>query len=210
RRLETGKKLLEEIAERTGRPPLPVEFRCMSAEALELPAGSVDFILADNVFEHFDDPRAVLVEARRVLRDGGLLAIPIFSSILSKHGLHLKHGLRLPWLNLVFSERTIVDALAWRARRHPELYTMYPGLEGQPQRVRDVRRHRDLNDLTYAEFRRLAAETGFKLRYFKILPTLTGLFLQRIPGLRETRLGDIFSLGASALLVAAPRPGEAA
>ena len=182
-----------------------------------------DAIFADprqaRLYDVFDDDRSDLdayvalageLGARRVLRDGGLLAIPIFSSILSKHGLHLKHGLRLPWLNLVFSERTIVDALAWRARRHPELYTMYPGLEGQPQRVRDVRRHRDLNDLTYAEFRRLAAETGFKLRYFKILPTLTGLFLQRIPGLRETRLGDIFSLGASALLVAAPRPGEAA
>lgn len=207
RRLAEGRKLVEEIAERSGRPALPVEFRCMSATAMDLPAASVDFILADNVFEHFDDPRAVLVESRRVLRDGGMLAIPIFSSILSKHGLHLKHGLKMPWLNLLFSERTIVDALAWRARRHPELLAMYPGLAGDPQRVRDVRRHRDLNDLTYAEFRRLVAETGFELRHFKILPTLTGLFLQRVPGLRNTRLGDVLSLGASALLVAVPRPG---
>ena len=145
---------------------LPIRFAEMNATALDLPDACMDLVLADNVFEHFIEHKGVLREAQRVLRPGGKLLVPIFSSIYCKYGLHLKHGLKLPWANLVFSEKTICEAMQRLANDDPRLFDYYPGLRNNPQRVRDVRRYHDLNDITYKQFKadahkRDSTSTGF-------------------------------------------------
>ncbi len=201
--LSYGRELAEDLGQRLGRP-LPVRFEVMDALALALPDASMDLVLADNLFEHVDPPEQLMRELHRVLRPGGALLVPTFSAIKSKYGLHLKHGLRLPWANLVFSERTIVEALRLQAERRPELYAVYPGLRGQAERVRDVRRHKDLNDLTHAEFLRLAALVGFEVREFQVNKTTLGRVVFRVaPALEQGALGDVLSTSAGALLIKA-------
>jgi len=146
------------------------------------------------------DPMGMLAECSRVLRPGGRLVVPLFSSIYSKFGLHLKHGLKLPWANVVFSEATILRAMQRLAGDNPRLYDVYPGLKSNPQRVRDVRRYRDLNDITYGSFKRMANESGFLLQSFKPFPTRLGMIVRRTPGLRDTVVMDVLSTGASAVL----------
>lgn len=198
--LSVAQRIRSEIETASGRS-LPLAFARMDIHRLGLPASSVDVVVADNLFEHVDDPAGLLAEARRVLRPGGLLVVPTFSSIRSKYGLHLKRGLRVPWANLVFSERTIVEALRIRARREPSLLDVYPGL-ATAKTVRDVRRHRDLNDITYDRFAELAAAEGFEVQGFRIHATPLGQVLRRIlPGAGRTRLLEILSTGASATLV---------
>jgi ubiquinone/menaquinone biosynthesis C-methylase UbiE len=183
---------------------LPVSFEEMSAYALTLPEASFDLVVADNSFEHFLEPEKVLQQAFRVLRPGGGLLVPVFSSIYSQYGLHLKYGLKLPWANLFFSEKTILRALHRLAKDDPRLLDFYPGLANNPQRVRDVRPYGDLNDITYGKFRRMARRTGFELSWFRPFPTRLGVLVARLPLLRHTLLMDVFSQGAGAYLKKPP------
>jgi ubiquinone/menaquinone biosynthesis C-methylase UbiE len=179
---------------------LPVEFVEMSADRLSFAGEQFDLVLADNVFEHFTEPEAVMRESFRVLRPGGGLLVPVFSSIYSKWGLHLKHGLKLPWANLLFSERTIIRAMYRLAEGEPRLYEWYPGLAGKPNRVRDLRRYGDLNDITYSQFKKMAARTGFRVDSFSPYGTRLGKVLARLPLFGDSILADVFSTGATAYL----------
>jgi len=178
-----------------------VEFRLMDAKKLDFGDETFDVVYAENVFEHLPEPAATFAEAFRVLRPGGVLLVPIFSSIRSKHGLHLKRGLKVPWANLVFSEQVIVGAVARRAKRRPELLVSYPGLANDPKSVRDLRRHRDLNYITHADFLKMAAEAGFMVERFEVYPTRLGGLLRALLRLRDHgRVLEVLSTGAGAVL----------
>lgn len=180
---------------------LPIRFGIMDAHHMAFRQESFDLVLADNAFEHFVDPESVMRESFRVLRPGGRLLVPSFSSIYSQYGLHLKHGLKVPWANLFFSERTIVEAMKKLAESDPDLYQqLYPGIGDNPRRVRDLRKYKDLNDITYAKFKSMARLTGFRLEWFRPFTTRIGFFVSRLPWLRESILTDVFSQGAAALL----------
>ncbi len=200
-RFRHGRALWHDIRASCGREAFEIEFREGDSKATGLDADSFDLVFADNVFEHFDAPEAVMREAHRVLRPGGRLLVPTFSSILSKHGLHLKHGLKLPWTNLVFDEATIVEALKLRAARHPELFTAYPRLAEAGPKVREVRAHHDLKHITHAEFLAMADRVGFRVAHFQVHATMAGKLVRRLrPGLERSRLLDVLSTGASAVL----------
>ncbi len=179
---------------------LPVEFAEMDATRMAFSDARFDLVLADNVFEHFTDPEAVMREAYRVLKPGGGLLVPVFSSIKSKHGLHLKHGLKLPWANIFFSERTIIRAMHRLAAANPKLYEWYPGLSDNPKRVRDLRRYGDLNDITYGGFKEMAVRIGFGVESFTAYGTRLGKVVSRLPLVRNSIITDILSTGASAYL----------
>lgn len=198
--LSAAALLRSEVERQLNSLRLPIGFVEMDANHLGVRGDSFDVVIADNAFEHFPEPMVVMKEAHRVLRAGGRLIAPSFSSIYSKYGLHLKHGLKLPWANLVFSEKTIVLALRRRAEDDPSLRDVYPGLASDPLRVRDVRKHRDLNDLTHREFLRMAHDVGFRVESFEVKPVSLGRILGKAPWVRQTRLMDVLSVGASAIL----------
>lgn len=179
---------------------LPVSFLATPAEQMPFADESFDLVLADNLFEHVDDPEGVMKEGSRVLRPGGILLVPNFSSIFSKYGLHLKYGFNLPWANLLFSEEAIIRTLYRLAATDPKMFVFYPGLTGECKRIRDVRRHKDLNDITFKKFKTIARQTGFEIVSFRPSTTLTGWFAKRLPIIRNSVLMDIWSFGASACL----------
>jgi hypothetical protein len=119
--------------------------------------------------------------------------------------MHLKIGLKMPWLNIFFKEETIVNALYKMAEGNKILFEVYPGLINKPKKVRDVRRYGDLNDITYAKFKNLAIENNFIIQNFETLGTrdlkvIAGI-IRRIPGIKNSILADVFSTGASAILI---------
>lgn len=199
--MEYAERLAAEISRRYGPDAtLPVEFLEMNAFQMNFPTDTFDLVVAENAFEHFTEPETVLRESFRVLRPGGRLLAPLFGSRFNKYALHLKHSLRVPWPQLFFSERTIIRAMQRLAVDDPSLHVSYPGLKSDPQRVRDLRKYKDLNDLTYKKFKRIAGEVGFELEWLRPSATRIGKLIARMPFVRNTWLMDVFSMGASALL----------
>ena len=64
-----------EAARAAGAGAANVEFRVGDLYALDLPDGCVDVVLAHSVLEQLDRPMEALVELRRVLRPGGVVAV---------------------------------------------------------------------------------------------------------------------------------------
>ena len=197
------RRRFEFVIEKTNKR-LPVKFINMNATELKFDDHTFDCVIADNVFEHFNDPQKVLSEIYRVLKPKGELVIPAFSSWWSKHALHLKHGLKVPWTNLIFSEKTIVNVLYSLAKDNPEIFKMYPGLKDKPDKIRDVRKYKDLNYITYNSFKKMAKNEGFKILSFNLRGSnrlvILSLIARKIPFLNATNIVDIFSTSASAKL----------
>lgn len=198
---EKGKTVLEE---KYGMAkPLNIKFMNMYGDDLKFPDNYFDMVIVDNVFEHIMNTSGIMKEANRTLKKGGKLVVPVFSSIYSKYGLHLKQGLKMPWANIFFSEKTIVNVMKRLAKDRPELLEVYPGLTGSPETVRDLRKSKDLNDITYKKFKKFAQDSGFKVQSFSphAKPFILGKFVRKMPFLKNTLLLDIFSTGASSVLV---------
>jgi SAM-dependent methyltransferase len=62
-------------AQRLLAPDAQIEFRSGDVYALEFPDASFDVVHAHQVLQHLTEPVAALVELRRVLRPGGILAV---------------------------------------------------------------------------------------------------------------------------------------
>ena len=86
------------------------------------------------------------------------------------------------------------------AKADASMYDRYPGLANNPQRVRDLRRHGDLNDINYREFKAMAGRCGFRIESFTPFATRFGKIVAHLPGLKNSRLMDVFSTGAGAYL----------
>ena len=70
-----------------------------------------DVVLMLDVVEHVDDPAAVLAECSRVLRSGGRLLVG-FPPYRSPWGGHLFTHVPIPWAQLLFDDRKILEL--WR------------------------------------------------------------------------------------------------
>jgi ubiquinone/menaquinone biosynthesis C-methylase UbiE len=66
---------------------------CADMDKLPFGAAEFDVVLMLDVLEHFEDDRAVVEAARRVLRPGGtlLVSVPAFQTLFSEHDRVLQH-----------------------------------------------------------------------------------------------------------------------
>jgi ubiquinone/menaquinone biosynthesis C-methylase UbiE len=181
---------------------LPIQFKKMEAESLKFDEDELDVIIADNVFEHVDNILSVLKECGRVLKSGGRIIVPNFPSYRSKFGPHVKYGVKIPWVHIFFTEKTIVEVMHTLAKSDPEMYEFYPGLRNNAKNFREIRAYNDLNYISNKEFINYATESGFRIEsMFVTRPRWAWLLMKLVPVLRRTALEDILSIGTSAILV---------
>lgn len=184
-----------------------LEFLEMNAYDMKFQPDSFDSIIADNVFEHFMETVLVLDQSFKILKPGGQLVIPSFNSIYSKWGTHLKHGLKMPWANIFFSEKTICNVMIRLAKEDTYVANAYPSLKNKPQTLKDIRMYGDLNSMTHKRFCDEAMAAGFVIKKFKIMPVSKSFFkemlklLYRYKWIQRSMFSNIFSHGAEAVLV---------
>jgi len=199
--LETAERLQRQVESETGFS-LPVSFKKMFAESLEFEDGELDVIIADNVFEHVASVQEVMNECARILRSGGKVIVPNFPSFKSKFGSHVKYGIRLPWVHVIFSEKTVVKLMHKLAETDPQMVHFYPGLKDNATTFQEVRAYKDLNYISNRKFTDAAAKSGFRVEsLFVTRPRWAWLMMKALPFLRKTSFEDILSIGTSAILV---------
>lgn len=199
--LFAAKNLKGKIEHETGKT-LPLEYKKMFAENLEFKDQEIDIIIADNVFEHVGNLNKVMSECARVLNKHGKVIVPNFPSFRSKYGPHVKYGIKLPWVHIFFSEKTIVKVMHQLALTDPKMYEFYPGLKNGAKTFKEIRAYKDLNYISNKIFIQAAKKSGLHVESMYVTRSKWHwLLMKAFPILRKTVLEDILSLGTSAVLV---------
>jgi hypothetical protein len=112
----------------------------------------------------------------------------------------------MPWVNVLFSEKTICKTLQIMARKNPSIYIAYPGLKDNVTKIKDLRPYKDLAGMTHQKFIEYSQAEGFKVKSFSIIPPFgyfTTFFrlLYKIPVIKSSIISDILSRGARCVLV---------
>ena len=167
-------------------PGRDVRFHATDAARLPYPDGHFDAVVTLGSLEHFRDPFAVLAEARRLLADDGRIILT--SGVWgSPWGAHVYFFTKLPWVQFLFSERTIMNV---RRLYRSDGARAFHEVEG------------GLNRIGVRSFLRGAKDLGFEVEYFALSPVKGIAFLTRVPLLNE-----LFSHLMTAVLV--PRKARA-
>jgi SAM-dependent methyltransferase len=132
--------------------------------------GRFDKVISQNSMEHYPDPRKTLGEMKSGLKRDGVLLVTFGPPWYAPYGSHMHFFTMVPWVNILFSEETVLKT---RAHFRCDGATRYEEVES------------GLNKMTIAKFERLLAESGMKIQYRKYECVKRWNFLSAIPGARE-------------------------
>lgn len=129
-----------------------------------------DVTLCCGSFEHFADPAQELSNMRTMTRPGGRILITFAEPWLSPRGSHMDNFCRVPYLNILFSEKTV---MAVRSRFKDD----------GAKRYEEIRS--GLNRMTLAKFERIIRASGLQVEEKVFFATKNLPLVKRLPYLRE-------------------------
>jgi SAM-dependent methyltransferase len=129
--------------------------------------GTFNVAISLNSFEHFKDPETSLDELARATGPGGIILITFGSPWLSPYGSHMNFFTHVPWVNVLFSERTVFEVR--RLYRNDSSRSYVPAV----------------NKMTIARFERIIAKSGLRVVSLKYKAVRNLPILAHIPCVRE-------------------------
>lgn len=159
------------------------EFVCGDAAHTDFPDNTFDTVIMNDAMEHVERPELVLSEVRRILRRGGRLYVN-FPPINHPFGAHLSDLIGIPWVHLLFSEDTLIDAYRELCKTVPD------GNERIAFRISRDEHGKEyfsyINHMSIKRFRTLRNSAGMKQIYYREVP-LRGFLtpMARFPLTRE-------------------------
>jgi SAM-dependent methyltransferase len=129
-----------------------------------------DVIVSQDAMEHFDDPQGALALMRNVLRPGAKVLMHFGPPWYAPYGAHANFFCPVPWLQLWFSEKTVLTV---RRRYRQDGARRYEEVEG------------GLNQMSLAKFERIVKNSGLEVERLKYTGVKQLHFLTKIPGIRE-------------------------
>ena len=85
------------------------EFVCADAARTGFESGIFDTVIMNDAAEHVAKPETVLRECLRLLSPGGRLYLN-FPPYYHPYGAHLSDAVAIPWVHVLFSEKTLIAA----------------------------------------------------------------------------------------------------
>jgi SAM-dependent methyltransferase len=136
----------------------------------KLPTEQFDVVLSCSAFEHFANPEAELQTMCALTKEN--LIITWAEPWYSHSGSHMNFFTRVPWVNLWFPEKAVMEV---RALYRDDGATSYEtcGMGGA------------LNRMTVARFERILANSGMQLDWLKLYATYDLPLVTKVPVLRE-------------------------
>ena len=130
--------------------------------------------------EHFTDPAGMVELMRQAAKPDGVVVISFAEPWFGPRGSHFDAFSRLPWVNLLFSEQTVM-----RVRSHfrSDGAVRYEDIQG------------GLNRMSIAKFERIIRNSGMKCEFFRVYITKRIPPLHHIPVARE-----VFAAAAACIL----------
>lgn len=138
--------------------------------------GSFDVVVSQNSMEHFVEPERILEIMKAALNPAGKLLVTFGPPWYAPYGSHMQFMTKVPWINLLFAEATVMNV---RNRFRRDGATKYEDVEG------------GLAKMSVAKFERLVSQCGMKIHHKKY-ECIKGLdFLGRLPALRELFINHV-------------------
>ena len=129
-----------------------------------------DVIISQDVMEHVDDPSAAMAAMATALRPGGRILMMFGPPWWAPYGAHMRFFCSIPWLQLWFSEKTV---MAVRARYRQDGAKHYEEVES------------GLNKLSLAKFERTLRSSGLRVIECRYVGVKKVQFLTKVPIVRE-------------------------
>jgi SAM-dependent methyltransferase len=133
-------------------------------------AGSLDVAVSLNSLEHFGEPEHDLAMMRAAMRPGGQVIVSFSECWFNHNGSHMGFFTRVPWVNVWFSEATVMKV---RSRYRDDGARRYADVPG------------GLNRMTLMRFERIVRESGMSVELLKFYSTRNLPLVARIPIVRE-------------------------
>ncbi|MFH0775334.1 MAG: methyltransferase domain-containing protein [bacterium] len=135
-----------------------------------------DIVISQNAMEHFPDPIAVLNEMKGLIHQDGKILITFGPPWFAPYGSHMHFFCKVPWLNLIFSERTVMNV---RALYRNDGAKRYEEVES------------GLNKITVKKFERIVSQSGLIIQYKKYSYVKRLNWMKNLPLLRELFINHI-------------------
>lgn len=132
--------------------------------------GRFDMVISQNSMEHFPEPEKALEEMGAALNPRGKIFVTFACPWLSPYGSHMHFFTKIPWVNILFDEKTVMRV---RARFRGDGATRYEDVEG------------GLNKMTVAKFERIVAGTRLQISHRRYRGVKGLDFLGKFPWSRE-------------------------
>jgi SAM-dependent methyltransferase len=180
--IDTNRRLLERANDLRLTNGIPDDQLDFVDSVPEDRIGSFDIVLSQNSMEHFPDPMRVVQVMKRLVTNSGKLLITFGPPWFAPYGSHMHFFCKVPWLNILFSERTVM-----KVRNHfrSDGATCYEDVEG------------GLNRMTIRKFEQLLEEAHLETTYkrYRCLKNLP--LLGRLPGFRELLISHVTVIAVS-------------
>ena len=135
-----------------------------------LDGSTFDVVISQDAMEHYDDPSAALAAMATALRPGGVILMVFGPPWWAPYGAHMRFFCSVPWLQLWFSERTVMSV---RARYRHDGAKHYEEIES------------GLNKMSLAKFERIVRSSGLRVLERHYVGVKKINFLTKVPVVRE-------------------------
>jgi ubiquinone/menaquinone biosynthesis C-methylase UbiE len=137
---------------------------------------SFDLVISQNSFEHFSDPASVLETMKSLIKPEGKIIISFGPPWYAPYGAHMHFFTKVPWVNLIFSEKTIM---------HVRSKFRHDGAE----KFEDV--ESGLNRMSVRKFEKIIQKSQLQTEFRNYRCVKNMQVLQHIPFLREMFINHV-------------------
>ena len=137
---------------------------------IDLPDNYFDTIITSDSFEHFSNPEGILNVCYLALKAQGRFLITFGNPWFHPYGSHMQYLTKLPWVHVLFSEKTVMKV---RERFRNDHATRYKDVQG------------GLNQMTVRCFVKLVKASGYQIEHFELRGIRRIDSLTRLPVIRE-------------------------